>query len=122
MKEIGSWDYEANAPLVPIEVVGKKDSFKTKAYVDSGATSLVIPKGVEKKISMTLLGTTTVLTVGGIIEEEVFLGKVNFLGREFEVSIICRDVLGMESLIGREVLDNFKVCLDGKRKVISVLE
>lgn len=120
---LGSWNYEDDSPLMPIEVIGKTSSYATKAYIDTGATTVVVPEYLYDEIGLMPLGTTTVLTVGGIIAEKIYLGKVRVLEKEFEAAIICRDLPGpIKSLVGREILDNYKVCLDGLRKIVSLHE
>lgn len=120
---LGSWEYEDDSPLIPIEVIGKTSSYATKAYIDTGATTVVVPEDVSERVGLSLLGTTSVLTVGGIIAEKVYLGKVSVLEREFDAAIICRDLPGpIKSLVGREILDNYKVCLDGLKRTVSLHE
>lgn len=120
---LGSWEYEDDSPLIPIEVIGKTSSYATKAYIDTGATTVVVPEDVSERVGLSLLGTTSVLTVGGIIAEKVYFGKVSVLEREFDAAIICRDLpRPIKSLVGREILDNYKVCLDGLKRTVSLHE
>jgi hypothetical protein len=55
----------------------------------------------------------------------LYKAKVIILDKEFELSILCSDLpkeSPVNSILGRDVLDIFKVCLDGKKEEITFLD
>ncbi|MBI4021298.1 MAG: hypothetical protein HY369_03580 [Candidatus Aenigmarchaeota archaeon] len=117
---MAEYRYRNGDPLVPITVIGRRQSLNLVGYVDTGASTIVVPRRVKNDADLVWLGATMILTVGGIIPEDVYLARVRFEGQEFDVSVLCRDLPGSECLIGRDVIDRFLVLFDGPRKVLSV--
>lgn len=95
-----------NFPFIPIVVTVRKRIEKVEALIDTGFEGdIVVPKGL--------------LTNGDppdtILPWQLADGKVKLRNISFTVSVIT---LGNEVMIGRGVIDRFKVIFDHGKKVI----
>jgi hypothetical protein len=111
------------SPLTEVEITHKKNSIRTIAFVDTGATYSVFhwDFGEELKIDIEK-GDKIDLTVGdgGIIPVYLHDLKIKIDSLEFKGRVGFSDRLGTGiNIIGRDgVLDKFNVCFDGPNKQI----
>jgi hypothetical protein len=55
----------------------------------------------------------------------LFKAKVIAFGKAFDIYVTCFDLpkeSPIQALLGRDVLDNFEICLNGREKAIIVKE
>jgi len=113
-----------NNPLVTIRVKGIKE-VDLEAYVDSGATMSLIPRSVAGKLELEHVGETSVITGKGKSTLMLYRATVGFLGRDFELMVAGQDLpkqSPIKALLGRDIMDNFKVCFDGRKKELEFRE
>lgn len=111
--------YEDGNPRIPVTISGN-NSLEVSGYVDTGATDIVIPPELTEKADIRWLGEASALTVGGIVAVDVYHGTINVHGNELKTDFIVRDLPENEVLIGRAVLDRYRVTFDGPEQRIEI--
>jgi len=116
--------YEDNRPVVTIRFKDIK-GVDLEAYVDSGATFSLIPKSLAEELRLEYVGEVSVITGKGKSVLELYRVMINFLGRDFEIIVAGQDLpeqSPMKALLGRDIMDRFRICFDGRRKVLEFME
>jgi clan AA aspartic protease len=94
-----------------------KKSVEVEALIDSGATMLVLPKNLVKKLGLTKLQNLKVKYANGKVEEKEVYGavKLELMGRYgiFDVLAENEDV---QPLIGQIVLERLDLLLHPRTK------
>ena len=111
--------YKHNMPIVKISVKGPKGEREYDAYLDTGAGRTLIPERDAIKLGLPYVGDASVITGSGKDAIKVFMATVTFLEREFYIPIFARDLPEqaiVKAIVGRDILDNCKVCFDGRNK------
>ncbi|MEM1538766.1 MAG: hypothetical protein QXD44_08305 [Candidatus Nezhaarchaeales archaeon] len=117
--------YKDNNPMVAIRVKGLGGEAELEAYVDSGAGISLIPKTIARKLRLKPAGEISVITGKGKAALKLFKSTLNFLGRDFELIIAGQDLpeqSPIKALLGRDVMDKFKVCFNGRKKELEFME
>jgi len=117
-------------PYVPVKI--GKNHIKIDAYADTGSDIILLPYSLIEARNIDLgtpvsfrqpLGITADgRTVYGLlyVNVPVELGGQSFIT---EVAVYIEAEEGeTEPLLGRIILDNFKVCFDGKEKLLSFFD
>lgn len=114
--------YKDNNPIVPIRVKGLREEVELEAYVDSGAGISLIPKTVARNLRLEPAGEISVITGKGKINLKLFRSTINFLGRDFDLIVAGQNLpeqSPIKALIGRDIIDKFKVCFDGRKRELE---
>jgi len=117
--------YKHNNPIVPIRVKGVGEDVELEAYVDSGATFSLIPRRVARSLKLVYAGETSVITGKGKSTLKLYRATINFLERDFKLIVAGQDLpkqSPIKALVGRDIMDEFKVCFDGKKKELEFIE
>jgi len=115
--------YKNNMPILKLRVKGSRGQIEYEAYLDSGAGRTLIPEKDAKRFGLTYAGDTTVITGTGKDTIRLYRARVEFLGREFNILVFGRDLpkeAQIKAMVGRDILDAYKVCFDGIKKEIEV--
>lgn len=69
-------------------------------------------------------GDTTVITGTGKDAIKLYRAQVEFLSKQFRILVFGRDLpeqAQIKAMIGRDILDKYKVCFDGISKEIEII-
>ena len=115
--------YKNDMPILKLKVKGPKGQTEYEAYLDTGAGRTLIPEKDAKECSLTYAGDTTVITGSGKDTIRLYRAQVEFLGKEFNILVFGRDLpkeAQVKAMVGRDILDAYRACFDGKRKEIEI--
>lgn len=115
--------YKDDNPVVSIKVKGVTE-VELEAYVDSGAGVSLIPRSVAREIGLEYFGETPVITGKGKSTLELYRAVIGFNGRDFKLIIAAQDLpeqSPIKALLGRDIMDEFKVCFDGRGKELKFM-
>lgn len=115
--------YKNDLPTLKLKVKGSRGEIEYDAYLDTGAGRTLIPEKDAKKFGLTYAGDTTVITGSGKDTIRLYSAQVEFLGKKFRILVFGRDLpkqAQIKAMIGRDILDAYKVCFDGIRKEIEI--
>lgn len=104
-------------PYLPIQITVREESYKVQALLDTGFDGSIVltPKLFSNGQSPTKY-VECKLADSSVIEVPIFIGFIRLGGRKLnDVAIL---IMGDEPIIGRGVLNNFKITLDHGKKVI----
>lgn len=141
-REVATIPYKNNLPLVNIGIMPSESKSKSPAgnilsilgssrrkivietHLDFAASQTIVPTYIARELDLPLIGNEEIVTGAGMISMPYYNACVEFFGTTFDdVFIGCIDfpeLTPARALLGRDVLDNYKICLDGKRKIIEV--
>jgi len=117
--------YEDDLPLVLIRVVGSSGEKEFKAHLDFAASKTLVPSNVADELNLPFEGFVPVATGGGTILMPLFKAKVIAFDKSFNIYIACFDLpkeSPIQALLGRDILDDFEICFDGRKKEIIIEE
>jgi predicted aspartyl protease len=117
--------YRDNMPLMKLKVKGPISQRDYNAYLDTGAGKTLIPEKDAISLGLPYIGDTEVITASGKDAVRVYYASIEFLGEQIMMFILGRDLPEealIESVVGRDLLDKYKVCFDGVRKEVTVEE
>jgi hypothetical protein len=109
------------APVLPLRigVPHREPGVTMPALVDSGADMSVVPEMVARQGELPLIGSITVGGVGGVRRHApLYAAQVEVAGIRRIVEVIG---LGQEALIGRDLLNNRVVTLDGPARRLHLV-
>lgn len=109
----------ARVPYLPIHIqIGiSKISLNLEALVDTGfGGGVAIPKNIADLSHLPYITTHWTLADGSEILAKAYLGYVQI--EKFSPLNCTIVLLGDEPLLGREVINNFKITLDHGKKII----
>lgn len=122
MKE---WNYLEDIPHIPIKLIGKDVSISELGLVDTGAKLCVIHEKIAKLLELEKVGTGRMIGFGGKkkFEVEICLGSAEINGTVeiLQFASIKNENYPDEApkvVIGRNLLNKFKIILDGRNKKI----
>jgi len=116
--------YKDNNPIVSIKVKGVTE-VELDAYVDSGAGISLIPRSVARKLGLEYVGETPIITGKGKSVLELYRAVIGFHGRDFKLIVAGQDLpkqSPIKALLGRDIMDNFRVCFDGRREELEFMQ
>jgi len=116
-----SFSYTDNSLLVPV-IVRNPTTRRWKSlnfYVDSGASKSVILRKVRDELNLPFWDVVSVSTGTGRVSMPAFRAQLVFLDETSDILLLSPETaLPYEGLLGRDVLDRCKICLDGKNRRI----
>src|SRR3972149_9779295 len=107
--------YKDNLPIVKIRIVGQ-GSLEIDSPVDFASSKTIIPDRVVEELKLDFAVFDVAATAGGVISMSTYKARVQVFGRNFDLLVGSLDLPSdtpITSLLGRDILDEFKVCLDG---------
>lgn len=125
---VTSFDYDSTyappAPIVEIEIDGYHASLAIRglwAMVDSGADATMIPLEFLKAVGATYKETLWMRSVSGVrVEVDLYLVAIRIGAILLRGLHVVAAPAGSEALIGRDVLNQVVVTLDGPAAIVSV--
>ena len=125
MKEI-TVKYRGNLPLVSMGIIdaGSNKKIVVDAHLDFASSKTIIPTYIANEMNLSFAGSDETVTGAGIIHIPYYEVSIELFGRLYDnMHVGCLDLperTPTAALIGRDLLDNYRICLDGKRKEITV--
>ncbi len=114
--------YKNNLPVINIKIVGKI-SKEVEAHIDFAASKTIIPSSVAEELELKFAGFESVATSAGVILMPDYEAIVEAFDKRHRILVGCLDLpkeTPIKALIGRDILDGYKVCLNGKIREVEV--
>jgi predicted aspartyl protease len=122
MKE---WNYIEDVPFIPIKLIGKEREIVKLAIVDTGAKYCVIHEAIADYLELEKIDIGKMIGFGSKkkFEIDLCIGSVEINGRIEIIQLASvKDKNYPDEapkvIIGRNLLNKFKIVLDGKNKKI----
>ena len=115
--------YKDDMPIVSIEVSGNRGRNEFDAPIDYAASLSVVPYEAGEELGLEFEGFAPTATGGGVIGMPVYRAKAKAFGKDFDLRVGALQLpkeSTIRALVGRNILDSFRICLDGKRKEMEV--
>lgn len=112
--------YEPPAPVLPVLISAPNapGGIGVSALVDSGADVSVVPADVIRALGLPIVAWTEVRGYDGTSRRtEVHAATMQVEGLRTIVEVIG---LGNEALIGRDVLNQVRIVLDGPKRTVEI--
>lgn len=111
------------SPIVNILVCGPQSSVRYKGYLDTGASwTSVKPEDVEK-LKLEFVGAMPIYTAAGDLIVKLYLAKVIFLEKEFEIAVFPLSIPvghGFDCLIGMNIMCSFRITFDNRQQTQEI--
>lgn len=117
--------YKNDLPLASIKILGKTRRHEIEAHIDFAASKTIIPPDMAEELELKFAGFEGVATGGGIVLMPEYEAVVEAFGNRHGILVGCIDLpeeSAIKALIGRDILDGYKLCLDGKNKEVEVTD
>jgi len=108
-----------------LKVFGPNGIKEYDAYLDTGATKTLIPETDAKELGLQYSGDIMIVTASREDIFHLYNAEVEFLKKRFSILVLGKNLprtTVIKSIIGRDILDSFKVCFNGKLKIIEILD
>jgi hypothetical protein len=118
--------YKNNLPLVSMGIIdaGSNKKIVVDAHLDFASSKTIIPTYIANEMNLSFAGSDETVTGAGIIYIPYYEVSIELFGKLYDnMHIGCLDLperTPATALLGRDLLDNYKICLDGRRKEITV--
>jgi hypothetical protein len=118
--------YRNNLPLVGISIIdaGSNKKIAVDAHLDFASSKTIIPTYIANEMNLSFAGSDETVTGAGIIQIPYYEVSIELFGRLYDnVHVGCLDLpenTPATALLGRDLLDNYRICLDGRKKEITV--
>ncbi|HEX7032819.1 MAG TPA: hypothetical protein VF172_07460 [Nitrososphaera sp.] len=118
--------YKNNLPLVSMGIIdaGSNKKIVVDAHLDFASSKTIIPTYIANEMNLSFAGSDETVTGAGIIQIPYYEVSIELFGKLYEsVHVGCLDLperTPATALIGRDLLDNYRICLDGRKKEITV--
>jgi hypothetical protein len=118
--------YENDLPLVSMGLIdaGSNKKIVVDAHLDFASSKTIIPTFIANEMNLSFAGSDETVTGAGIIYIPYYEVSIEVFGKIYEnVHVGCLDLperTPAKALLGRDILDNYRVCLDGVKKEICV--
>lgn len=118
--------YKHDLPLVSVALIdaGSNKKIVVDAHLDFASSKTIIPTFIANEMNLSFAGSDETVTGAGIIYVPYYEVTIEVFGKIYEnVHVGCLDLperTPAKALLGRDILDNYRVCLDGVRKEICV--
>jgi len=112
-------------PIVRIRVKGLKGEKEYEAYLDTGASKCLVPEKDAEEIGLPYAGDMEIITGTGKDYIKLYKAIVKFLNKEYTILIFGKNLpeqAAIKAIVGRDILDNYKICFNGKAKEIEISE
>jgi len=116
--------YKDNMPVLKLKVFGPNGMKEYNAYLDTGAGRSLIPEKDALDLGLPYAGDTTIITGSGKDSIRLYRATISFLDKKFSMLIFGRDLPEqalVKAMIGRDILDNYKVCFDSIRREVGII-
>lgn len=126
MTEVIIIQYKNNLPLVSMGIIdaGSNKKIVVDAHLDFASSKTIIPTYIANEMNLSFAGSDETVTGAGIIYIPYYEVSIELFGKLYDnMHIGCLDLperTPATALLGRDLLDNYKICLDGRRKEITV--
>lgn len=114
--------YRNNLPLVNIKVLGKGNR-DIEAHIDFAASRTTIPAHIAEELQLQRGVEATVATAGGVVSMPEYRAVIEAFGKRYAMLVGGLDLpreSPIQALVGRDILDKYRVCLNGKTREIEV--
>ena len=118
--------YKNNLPLVSLGIIdaGSNKKVVVDAHLDFASSKTIIPTYIANEMNLSFAGSDETVTGAGVIHIPYYEVSIELFGKIYDnMHVGCLDLperTPATALIGRDLLDNYRICLDGKRKEITV--
>lgn len=118
--------YKNNMPLISMGIIdaGSNKKIVVDAHLDFASSMTIIPTYIANEMNLAYAGSDETVTGAGIIQIPYYEVSIEVFGRTYDnVHVGCLDLperTPAKALLGRNILDDYKICLDGRRKEIEV--
>jgi hypothetical protein len=118
--------YKNNLPLVSMAIIdaGSNKKIVVDAHLDFASSKTIIPTYIANEMNLSFAGSDETVTGAGIIQIPYYEVSIEVFGKLYDnMHIGCLDLperTPATALLGRDILDDYKICLDGRRKEIKV--
>jgi len=112
-----SLKYKNDAAYATVSLVGKRRAM-IEALIDTGADISGIPISKCVEVGFEVEGFRLFRGLFGAGFLPVFRGRVELMGILTETAVV--GLLNEESIVGRDLLSNFKLSLDWKEKKVEI--
>ncbi|HEV8404321.1 MAG TPA: hypothetical protein VGQ13_00275 [Nitrososphaera sp.] len=118
--------YKNNLPLVNMEIIdaGSNKKIVVDAHLDFASSKTIIPTYIANEMNLSFAGSDETVTGAGIIYIPYYEVSIELFGKLYDnMHVGCLDLperTPATALLGRDLLDNYRICLDGRRKEITV--
>jgi hypothetical protein len=103
---------------------GSNKKVVVDAHLDFASSKTIIPTYIANEMNLSFAGSDETVTGAGIIHIPYYEVSIEVFSKLYEsVHVGCLDLpegTPAKALVGRDILDDFMICLDGKRKEIKV--
>ena len=118
--------YTNNLPLVTMKIIdaGRNEEILVEAHLDFASSMTIIPTHIAEGMNLSFAGSDETVTGAGMIDMPYYEVSIEVFGDLYENmhvgSLELPERTPSKALLGRDILDNYKICLDGKAKNIKV--
>ena len=118
--------YKNNLPLVCVGLIdaGSNKKIVVDAHLDFASSKTIIPTYIANEMNLSFAGSDETVTGAGIIYIPYYEVSIEVFSRTYDnVHVGCLDLperTPAKALLGRDILDNYRICLDGMRKETRV--
>ena len=118
--------YKNDLPLVSVGLIdaGSNKKIVVDAHLDFASSKTIIPTFIANEMNLSFAGSDETVSGAGIIYIPYYEVSIEVFGQVYEnVHVGCLDLperTPAKALLGRDILDNYRVCLDGVKKEICV--
>jgi len=126
MTEAITIQYKNNLPLVSMGIIdaGSNKKIVVDAHLDFASSKTIIPTYIANEMNLSFAGSDETVTGAGIIHIPYYEVSIELFGKLYDnMHIGCLDLpdrTPATALLGRDLLDNYRICIDGRRKEITV--
>ncbi len=118
--------YKNNMPLVCVGLIdaGSNKKIVVDAHLDFASSKTIIPTYIANEMNLSFAGSDETATGAGIIHIPYYEVSIEIFGKIYDsVHVGCLDLperTPAKALVGRDILDDYRICLDGIKKEIRV--
>ena len=118
--------YKNNLPLVCVGIIdaGSNKKIVVDAHLDFASSKTIIPTFIANEMNLAFAGSDETATGAGVIHIPYFEVSIEIFGEVYDnMHVGCLDLperTPAKALVGRDILDNYRICLDGLRKEIRI--
>lgn len=119
------WNYQNEIPFIPVKLIGKNEAIEDLGIVDSGAGYCVLHERIAKRLELDVIGKEEMIGFGS---KKRFPAKIGILSLEINgvIENVNCAIIGEryypekvpKIVLGRNLLNKFRITLDGKNKKI----
>jgi hypothetical protein len=119
-------EYKDNMPLVCVGLIdaGSNKKIVVDAHLDFASSKTIIPTYVANEMNLSFAGSDETATGAGIIHIPYYEVSIEIFDKIYDnIHVGCLDLpeqTPAKALVGRDILDNYRICLDGIKKEITV--